>query len=50
MFRFTEKNLQEVGIKPGDINGIEDSKNLALTEKTDLRDNSPYGLFAAPMS
>ena len=38
------------GIKPEDIKTVEDIKYLPFTEKTDLRDNFPFGLFAVPKS
>lgn len=42
------KKMQAVGLEPGDINGIEDLHKLPYTTKDDLRDNYPFGLFAAP--
>ncbi|MDR3148905.1 MAG: phenylacetate--CoA ligase [Oscillospiraceae bacterium] len=47
---FYKKKFDELGLKPEDIRGIEDIKKLPFTNKTDLRDNYPYGLFAVPMS
>ena len=44
------KKMQEAGLEPGDINGIEDLHKLPFTTKDDLRDNYPFGLFAAPQS
>lgn len=38
------------GIKPGDIKTAEDLRYLPFTEKTDLRDQFPFGLLAAPKS
>lgn len=43
------KRMDEAGVKPEDINGIEDIVKLPFTQKTDLRDNFPYGLFAADL-
>ena len=43
------KRMDEAGVKPEDINGIEDIVKLPFTHKTDLRDNFPYGLFAADL-
>lgn len=43
------KRMDEAGAKPEDINGIEDIVKLPFTQKTDLRDNFPYGLFAADL-
>lgn len=44
------KKMQEVGLEPGDIEGIEDISKLPYTTKLDLRDNYPFGLFAVPLS
>ena len=44
------KKMQQAGLEPGDINGIEDLHKLPFTTKDDLRDNYPFGLFAAPQS
>ena len=43
------KRMDEAGVKPEDINGIEDIVKLPFMQKTDLRDNFPYGLFAADL-
>ncbi len=42
--------MQQRGLTPMDIQTVEDIKLLPFMEKTDLRDNYPYGLFAAPRS
>ena len=47
---FYRKKMQEMGIEPGDIKGIEDITKLPFTTKNDLRDNYPFGLFAVPQS
>jgi len=47
---FYRKKMQEMGLEPGDIKGIEDLQKLPFTTKSDLRDNYPFGLFAAPQS
>lgn len=45
------KNLMdEAGVKPSDIHGIEDIKKLPFTSKSDLRDTYPYGFLAVPLS
>lgn len=41
--------MDEAGIKPEDIKGIADLKNLPFTTRDDLRDNYPFGMFAVPM-
>nr|WP_307992663.1 phenylacetate--CoA ligase [uncultured Niameybacter sp.] len=46
---FYRNKMKEMGLEPGDINGIEDLHKLPFTTKQDLRDHYPYGLFAAPM-
>ncbi|SUZ82780.1 uncharacterized protein METZ01_LOCUS35634 [marine metagenome] len=38
------------GIEPGNIQSLTDLARLPFTNKQDLRDNYPFGLFAAPMS
>lgn len=38
------------GVKPEDIRTVDDLRFLPFTEKTDLRDEFPFGLFAAPKS
>ena len=47
---YYRKKMQEVGIEPGDIQGIGDIDKLPYTTKDDLRDTYPFGLFAAPQS
>ena len=41
--------MQEIGILPGDIKSVDDLKLLPFTNKQDLRDTYPYGMFAPPM-
>jgi len=38
------------GVTPDDIKTVDDIKLLPFTEKTDLRDQFPFGLLAAPKS
>ncbi len=47
---FYRKKMQELGLEPGDIRGLEDLEKLPFTTKDDLRDNYPFGLFAVPQS
>ena len=42
------ERMQAAGVEPGDIRSLKDLRLLPFTQKTDLRDNYPYGLFAAP--
>ncbi|MGI6180383.1 MAG: phenylacetate--CoA ligase family protein, partial [Butyricicoccus intestinisimiae] len=46
---FYRQAFKEKGIEPGDIKSLADLSKLPFTVKQDLRDNYPYGLFAAPM-
>ncbi|KUO51957.1 MAG: phenylacetate--CoA ligase [Desulfitibacter sp. BRH_c19] len=46
---FYRKRLDEMGVKPEDIQSLEDVTKLPFTTKDDFRDNYPYGLFAVPM-
>ncbi|MEA4922242.1 MAG: phenylacetate--CoA ligase [Eubacteriaceae bacterium] len=41
--------MQAKGIKPGDIQSLEDLKELPFCTKSDLRDNYPYGMFSSPL-
>jgi len=45
---YYRRKMQELGLEPGDIKGIEDLNKLPYTTKQDLRDNYPFGLFAVP--
>ena len=47
---FYRQKFQERGLEPSDIKSLADLKNLPFTTKQDLRDNYPFGMFAAPMS
>lgn len=42
--------MDEKGLKPEDIKGVEDLHKLPFSYKQDLRDYYPYGLFAEPLS
>ena len=46
---FYKKLMDEHGVSPDDIKGVDDLSKLPFTKKTDLRDNYPYGLFAVPL-
>ena len=41
--------MDEKGVKPEDIKGIEDLHKLPFLTKADLRDAYPYGLLAKPL-
>lgn len=45
-----KEKMDQVGIKPDDINSLDDLQKLPFTTKQDLRDNYPFGMFALPMS
>lgn len=45
---FYKKRFDELGLLPGDIKSIDDVVKLPFTNKNDLRDNYPFGLFAVP--
>ena len=47
---YYRKKMQQVGLEPGDIQGIEDIEKLPYTTKDDLRETYPFGMFASPMS
>ena len=42
--------MDEAGVKPEDIRGVDDLCRLPFTNKTDLRDQFPFGLLAVPQS
>lgn len=42
------KRMDEKGVKPEDIKSVDDLKLLPFMQKTDLRDEFPFGLLAAP--
>lgn len=44
------ERLDARGVKPQDIQALEDIRKLPFTVKTDLRDTYPFGMFASPMS
>ncbi len=46
---FYRRKLEEAGVKPSDIQQLEDVVRLPFTVKNDLRDNYPFGLCAVPL-
>ncbi|MDI6852360.1 MAG: phenylacetate--CoA ligase [Deltaproteobacteria bacterium] len=46
---FYRRRLDEVGVKPEHIRTLADLELLPFTTKQDIRDNYPFGMFAAPM-
>jgi phenylacetate-CoA ligase len=47
---FYHKKFEEAGVTPDDIRSLDDLRKLPFTNKQDLRDNYPFGLFSVPMS
>ena len=47
--KFYHDKMDEAGVKPEDIKGIEDLHKLPFITKDDLRDQYPYGLLAVPL-
>ena len=45
---YYRNKMDEAGVKPEDIHGIEDLHKLPMLTKADLRDAYPYGLLAVP--
>ncbi|CCH47582.1 phenylacetate--CoA ligase family protein [Pseudodesulfovibrio piezophilus] len=45
---FYRKKFDEKGVKPTDIKSLKDLSLLPFTNKQDLRDQYPFGLFAVP--
>ena len=43
------QRMQERRLTPQSLRGLEDITRLPFSEKTDLRDTYPFGLFASPM-
>ncbi len=46
---FYRERFKELGIAAEDVQSLEDIQKLPFTQKTDLRDTYPFGLFASPM-
>jgi len=47
---FYKKKMDNAGVKPEDIQSLEDIAKLPFTTKHELRDTYPYGLLAVPES
>lgn len=43
------QRMEQAGLTPDDIHGLEDLPRLPFSYKKDLRDYYPYGLFAEPL-
>lgn len=46
---FYRAAFEQAGVKPEDLQSLEDIRKFPFTTKLALRDNYPYGLFAVPM-
>jgi phenylacetate-CoA ligase len=47
---FYKKSYDKAGVTPDNLKTLDDLKRFPFTTKQDLRDNYPFGMFAAPMS
>ncbi|MBQ6902981.1 MAG: phenylacetate--CoA ligase [Lachnospiraceae bacterium] len=47
---YYRKKMEEKGVTPDDIKGVDDLHKLPFLSKSDLRDAYPYGLLAVPLS
>lgn len=47
---YYRKKMEEKGVTPDDIKGVDDLHKLPFLSKSDLRDAYPYGLLAVPKS
>ena len=47
---FYREQMDELGVRPADIDGVEDVTKLPMTTKEDFRDQYPDGLFAVDHS
>lgn len=46
---YYRKKMEEKGVTPDDIKGVDDLHKLPFLSKADLRDAYPYGLLSAPL-
>lgn len=42
------KSFDAIGVRPDDLNSLDDLVRFPFTVKNDLRDNYPFGMFAVP--
>lgn len=47
---YYKNKMEEAGVSPDDIKGLEDLHKLPFITKDDLRETYPYGLFGVPLS
>ena len=46
---YYRKKMEDAGVTPADIKGLDDIRKLPFLSKDDLRDAYPYGLLAKPL-
>jgi len=46
---FYKKRFEEAGLKPEDIQSLDDIRKIPFTTKQDLRDTYPFGMASAPL-
>ena len=46
---FYKEKMDQLGVRPEDINSLKDVSKLPFTTKYDLRENYPFKMFAEPM-
>lgn len=46
---FYQQKFKSSGLHNNDIRSLQDISRIPITQKTDLKDNYPFGLFAVPM-
>ncbi|MGP1587137.1 MAG: phenylacetate--CoA ligase family protein [Treponemataceae bacterium] len=46
---YYRNRCKEAGVSPDDIKGLQDIQKIPFTQKDDLRQTYPYGLFAVPL-
>ena len=46
---FYKSSFDQAGLSPNDLHDLKDLAKFPFTKKTDLRDNYPFGMFAASM-
>lgn len=47
---FYKKRFEEAGLKPEDIQSLDDVRKIPFTTKQDLRDTYPFGMASVPLS
>jgi phenylacetate-CoA ligase len=47
---FFHESFARAGVKPGDLQSLDDLQKFPFTRKSDLREHYPFGLFARPLN